>query len=130
MNMGRGYTGAMYGNYGNGYIQPMYGNQGYQPSYQQTQTPMSSYLAGRIVNKESDITPNEVPMDGSLGVFPKSDGSSIIVKTWNPNGTINTIEYTPVQDSEPEDEEQKSAPYTEIIERLDRIEETVKQFCE
>lgn len=37
----------------------------------------SSSIFGRVVNDESEIMPNEVPMDGSISIFPKSDGSEV-----------------------------------------------------
>ena len=42
-------------------------------------------------------------MDGSTAIFPLSDWSQIIVKTWNTNGTIGTITYVPSIQSEKED---------------------------
>lgn len=87
----------------------------------QTQPQNQGIIFGRMVNDESEITPNEVPMDGRISVFPKIDGSSIIVKTWNPNGTISTIRYSPVIDGDISNS-QENSPYSEIIDRLDRIE--------
>ena len=98
-------------------------NTWYNQPYSAPNAQNNGSIFGRMVNDESEITPNEVPMDGSISVFPKADGSSIIVKTWNPNGTITTIRYTPVVEGEvlPEG----NSPYSEIIERLERIEKKV-----
>ena len=60
-------------------------------------------------------------MNGAMSVFPKADGSSIFVKTWEPNGTIKTVEYMPVLDVNQSLESDKNS-YEEIISRLDRIE--------
>lgn len=49
----------------------------------------------KIVNRLEDITPNDVPMDGTSGIFPLSDNSAIYVKSWNTDGTIRTIKYVP-----------------------------------
>lgn len=55
----------------------------------------------KIVNRLEDITINDIPMDGTPGIFPISDGSAIYVKSWKSDGTINTIEYLP-KNIEPE----------------------------
>lgn len=49
----------------------------------------------KIVNRLEDITINDIPMDGTPGIFPLSDGSAIYLKCWKSDGTINTIEYLP-----------------------------------
>lgn len=46
---------------------------------------MTGGLTGRIIQTESDITPNEVAMDGSVSLFPLGDYSAIIAKQWNAN---------------------------------------------
>lgn len=95
---------------------------GYYPQYQPQQTYLPSTqpnlaniapnrptpsLSGRVVNAETEITPNEVAMDGSVSVFPLADFSAIVAKQWNANGTISTIKYIPVVDSEEESETDK-----------------------
>lgn len=54
-------------------------------------TPQSIF--GHIVNNESEIKPNEVPMDGSIALFPLSDFTSIIAKQWSQDGTIKTLKF-------------------------------------
>ena len=90
----------------------------FQPNY--TAQPQQSSIFGRIVNDENEIMPNEVPMDGTIGIFPKSDGSEVIVKSWTQNGTISTVKYVPVVEGETP--QVSNDPYPEIIDRLDRIE--------
>lgn len=63
-----------------------------QPSQQQPQG-----IVGKIVNDVSNVSPNDVPMDGSVAVFPKNDMTEIYCKQWTANGTIQTIVYKPVQ---------------------------------
>lgn len=55
-----------------------------------------SQMFGRIVNSQDVINANEVPMDGSVAVFPKNDYSEIYLKSWNRNGSIDTVIYKPV----------------------------------
>lgn len=66
-----------------------------QPMQSQTQT-----VYGRVVESESEIKPNEVPMDGSIALFPKPDFSMIIAKQWSQNGTISTLKFVPEINSE------------------------------
>ena len=64
-----------------------------QPNYYQ---PIRPTIFGRTVGNESEIVPNEVPMDGSVSYFPTSDGSSIYAKKWRTDGTIQTLKFVPV----------------------------------
>lgn len=54
-------------------------------------------IVGKIVNDVSNVSPNDVPMDGSVAVFPKNDMTEIYCKQWTANGTIQTIVYRPIQ---------------------------------
>lgn len=50
-------------------------------------------LSGRIINNENEITPYEIPMDGSMVLFPLVDKSQIVGKIWQADGTIQTIHF-------------------------------------
>lgn len=52
-------------------------------------------IHGRKVNGIEDIMPNEIPMDGTVSLFPKSDFSCIFAKQWNSDGTISTVTFVP-----------------------------------
>ena len=60
------------------------------PNVQQaTQSgPASPSVCGRVISNPDSIAPQEVPMDGSISVFPMQDNSAIFVKRWNADGTI------------------------------------------
>lgn len=92
--------------------------QNYQP-YQQPvyQRPM---LSGKMINRTEDITPSDVPMDGSMSLFPMVDGSCILAKTWNTDGTIRTIRYEAA--TEPVQQEEKKDLSNDILARLEAIE--------
>lgn len=120
-----------------GFHQPMQFNQ-YQPTAQnffpQNQQPQSppqpqqrNVLSGRIVNSAGEIMPNEVPMDGNVGIFPQADGACIYVKAWNPNGTISTLKFV----QEPTETAEKlpigDDGYSVLIERLDKIEKMLSK---
>lgn len=101
----------------NSYIQPM--TTSYTPS-----TSRSSMLYGRVVNSPNDITPNEVPMDGSVSLFPSSDYSCILAKTWNKDGTIQTVKFIPEVNPDQVTLDQASQENTmdTILKKLDAIE--------
>lgn len=52
-------------------------------------------IPGRKVNGIEDIMPNEIPMDGTVSLFPKADFSCIFAKQWNSDGTISTVTFVP-----------------------------------
>lgn len=83
-------------------------------------------IIGKVVNKVEDVTPNDIPMDGSYGVFPLENHAMIFMKKWNSDGTITTEIYErkdipkePVKD--PIAEEMQA-----LREQLDRIEKALK----
>lgn len=120
--------------------QPVYQvPQGYQNTYEQTsvqQNPRpqlpyannsqpnqthSLLLSGRTVNTVDEIKPNEVPMDGSISLFPLSDYSCIYAKQWGTDGLINTVKYIPDLNQAPKDSPAEDFNAL-ILERLDSIE--------
>lgn len=67
-----------------------------QPQPVQTipqQTPMG--VLGRWVNDFNDIKPNEVPMDGTICFFPKTDYTCIYAKVWDQNGKLQNFVFVP-----------------------------------
>lgn len=116
--------------------QSMMGNQNsFQNPYQMTQNfmpqqtaqlqqPTIQGISGRVVTNESEVAPNEVPNDNTLGYYPSADGSVIWAKTWNSNGGISTVEYvrkeTPI--------EQPKDPLEPIMERLGAIETLLNEL--
>ena len=98
----------MYGQYNSyypyQYQQPRCDLQQNQPLFNQQQSiqPQQQVgLNGKVVQAVEQITANDVPMDGSVAVFPKQDMSEIYTKSWNADGTIRTIVYKPYTVSQP-----------------------------
>ncbi|WP_455136330.1 hypothetical protein [Thermophilibacter sp.] len=87
------------------------------PQQQTAQQPQR--LVGRTVASAQEVTPQEVPMDGSLALFPLADGSAVIGKRWTPEGTIAEVRFVPERH-----EEAPAAPTFEssVLDRLDAIE--------
>lgn len=85
-------------------------------------------IIGKVVNRVEDVTPNDIPMDGSYGVFPLQDRSHIFLKRWNADGTISTEKYIKeVIDIPKEPERDPIAEEMAMLrEQLDRIEKSLK----
>lgn len=93
----------------NSYV-PQY--QSYQSAYnpmqniqrfQQPQQPeqMQQGIFGKVVQSQDSIVANDVPMNGSVAFFPKSDLSEIYAKQWSADGTISTMVFKPIQNDNP-----------------------------
>lgn len=78
---------------------------------------MPAMIPGRLVANADEITPQEVPMDGSVSLFPQNDYSCIYAKTWTKEGTIATLKFVPEQ---PQNTEQQKSP---LEMRLDSIDQ-------
>ena len=87
--------------YNNQYFNP-YMNQ--QPRYQpmeqsnnyQMQQIQSMNLLGKAVDSIDVVKAMDIPL-GNTGYFPLVDGSAIITKSWQPDGTTKITEYKPVE---------------------------------
>lgn len=64
------------------------------------QPPKTPQITGRYVNNPNEIVAQEVPMDGSVGIFPQMDFSCIYAKAWNSDGTIQTVKFVPEPNTE------------------------------
>lgn len=108
-----------------------------QPQFQpQVQAPG---IIGRIVNDFSEITANDVPMNGNAAFFPKADGTELQVRSWASNGTIQTVVYRPVFEQNGADStnmpqmdfnalnEDVRALREEISARFDRLEQSISK---
>lgn len=123
---------------------------GYAPSYEQQQnarfqtmgghqaatygnysqptplSPVRSYIYGRPVAAPNEITPQEVPMDGTIALFPMQDLSCVYAKTWGADGTIKTMRFVPEPVNDPQNEGQTEgsmdALFASLNQRLDKIE--------
>lgn len=107
-----------------------------QPSRSQmmnSQAP-GMYLSGRFIDREDDIVPGEVPMDGSVSFFPLRDGSGVVAKAWDSDGILRNfkfvLETTVVAEASPAAVEDDTPAKLEmalgpVLERLERIEQLV-----
>lgn len=121
----------MYG-YGNPYyFQPQ--NQRVQPIEQQNQpyvSPMQNpmqnsplqnrqFLNGKSVDSIDVVKAMDIPLDGSISYFPIADGSAIVTKQLQTDGTSKTIVYRPVN------EEKKDTP---VYVTMPELEKTISEL--
>ena len=97
----------MYNNYG---YNPYFSNQKFPqmeqmttPNYnQQYQQPMQmqkiSGLLGKSVDNIDVVKAMDIPLDGSISYFPLTDGSAIVSKQLQSDGTSKMVVYKPAQE--------------------------------
>lgn len=92
----------------------------------QSMSPAYTGIPGRAISNPQEIRPNEVPMDGTAGLFPMSDYSCIYVKAWGADGNIQTVRYVPEQPVEKA--AQGPSQFDQVMERLTTIENAIAQM--
>lgn len=93
-----GFNYPQYQSYQQGYTGPYFGNSFHQMQAQNQEANIQTSLNGRIIDDISNVTANEVSMNGSPSVFIKNDFSEIYLKQWQSDGTIKTMRFMPIQD--------------------------------
>lgn len=82
--------------------------QNIQPNYQKTIT-----LQGKSVDSIEVVKATDIPLDGSVSYFPIVDGSAIVTKQLQADGTSRMIVYKPVETQQPKQVEKKEIYITE-----------------
>ena len=82
----------------------------YNPYYQnQIQRPQENYqpqftrpatLQGKVVDNIEVVKATDIMLDGSTSYFPIADGSAIVSKQLQPDGTSKIVIFKPVTDDE------------------------------
>lgn len=122
-NPGFQYPGFQYGQTQPSYVPtPTYQQPISNPVQNQNQN-RSQGILGRMITNPNEITPQEIPMDGSISMFPMQDGSAVYGKFWDSNGQIKTIRFIPENVEQP----QQQDPFAAINTRLDSIEELLRK---
>lgn len=67
----------------------------YQPPVQLTKP---SYLLGKSVDNIDVVKATDIPLDGSISYFPLTDGSAIVSKQLQTDGTSKIVVYKPTQE--------------------------------
>ena len=101
----------------NNFVQPYYQNPlvqpyNFQPMYQNMQQPMQqpiqkvqpteqfSRLQGKSVDSVDVVKAMDIPLDGSISYFPLTDGTAIVSKQLQQDGTSKTVIYKPIEEKD------------------------------
>ena len=76
-------------------------------------------LLGKSVESIDVVKAMDIPLDGSISYFPLTDGSAIVTKKIQNDGTSKTMVYKPVE------EESKSQP---VYVTMEDVEKKMKEF--
>ena len=138
-------------NFGNSYYGDFNASQqrAEQPSnwnqrYGAPRSVVQNYLIGRLIFSPEQITPQEIPTDGTPAIFPLNDGSTIYVKSYQPNGefadykyvlekkqptsSIVSVEPSNIQPVVEVQNVEKSATYDDLVKRIDFLEQVVNEL--
>ena len=119
----------MYNNYG---YNPYFSNQKFPqmeqmntPNYNQPyQQPMQiqkvSGLLGKSVDNIDVVKAMDIPLDGSISYFPLTDGSAIVSKQLQSDGTSKIVVYKP--SNEEKKEQIKYATFEDIQKAINEID--------
>lgn len=74
-----------------------------QPIYQQPVSQIiqqpSTGIQGKSVDSIEVVKAMEIPLDGSISYFPLTDGTAIVSKQLQQDGTSKTIIYKPIEEN-------------------------------
>ena len=112
----------------NPYVNPFYPQQNmnnrYQPMEQPVQQqnqinaiPKVNTLFGKSVDSVDVVKAIDIPLDGSISYFPLTDGTAIVTKQLQQNGTSKLTIYKPVED--------KDSPKYATIDDIDKKIESI-----
>ncbi len=116
--------------YGNPYYNQIQRYQPVEPINQQVntqpyiqpipQTTNQVGLLGKSVDSIDVVKGMDIPLDGRISYFPLTDGSAIVTKKLQNDGTSKMIVYKPVEENEKE--KIKFATIEDIDKRLEKID--------
>lgn len=119
----------MYNNYG---YNPYYPQQRYQGIDTNNQQPMmttfqqpmqltkQSSLLGKSVDNIDVVKATDIPLDGSISYFPLTDGSAIVSKQLQMDGTSKMVVYKPIKENN--DDSKKFVTFEEMQSELAKID--------
>lgn len=83
--------------------------------------PVRTNLQGKQVESVDVVKATDIPLDGSISYFPLTDGSAIITKQLQANGTSKTLIYKQIV------EEQEEAPAYITAEEFEKTIKDLKK---
>lgn len=99
--------------------QQMMPNQIQEPSVPYVQS-NNKMLLGKTVESIDVVKAMDIPLDGSINYFPLIDGSAIITKQLQNDGTSKILVYRPVEETEKE--MPKYASIDDVKKEIDKID--------
>lgn len=90
-----------------------------QTTLQTTAEMQRPMLSGKQISDIETVKVIEYPLDGSISYFPLTDGSAIVTKQLQADGTSKTIVYKPIEDKKVE---VKYATIDELKKEIDKID--------
>lgn len=102
--------------------QPMNNYQQMQSTVMSGQRPVMSGLNGKIVESIDVVKAMDIPMDGSISYYPLSDGTSIVTKQLQMDGTSKIVTYKRMIEEEKED-----TRYITLAD-LDKVRNEIKEI--
>ena len=131
----------MFNNYNPYYQQPRYSQQmpptqvSEQPQYIQPMTPFikQTGLQGKQVDSLEVVKATDVPFDGSVSYFPLTDGSAIVTKQLQNDGTSKLVVFKPVDVQKEEthyltQDDLKNALNELNLDKLDDFEDELREI--
>lgn len=113
-------------------------NQRQIPQYPQMQPVQQinpqQFLLGKSVDSVEVVKAMDIPLDGRISYFPLMDGSAIVTKQLQSDGTSKTIVYKPCKDDKVEspkyvtDEELKKAISEIDMSEIDDLRDELKNI--
>lgn len=104
-------------------VQPNQIQQPIQPMQQNAQQTFNStnILQGKSVDSIDVVKAMDIPLDGSVSFFPLTDGTAIVTKQLQKDGTSKTTIYKPITETSETESESKYIT-------IDEFNETIKQI--
>jgi pyruvate/2-oxoacid:ferredoxin oxidoreductase beta subunit len=127
----------MYNNYNPYYQQPRFQQpmpqMEQQPQFVQPTFTKPSGLQGKQVDSVEVVKATDVPFDGSISYFPLTDGTAIVTKQLQTDGTSKIVVFKPVNETKEEikyltNEDLEKAIKTLNLDEIDDIKEELKEI--
>ena len=90
------------------------------PYQQPMQLTKPSSLLGKSVDNIDVVKATDIPLDGSISYFPLTDGSAIVSKQLQMDGTSKMVVYKPIK--EDSDDSRKIVTFEEMQSELAKID--------
>lgn len=100
------------------------------PQNPQTYPQASLGLQGKLIDNAEVVKVMEIPMDGSVSYFPLADGSAILTKQLQTDGTSKVVIYKPSTEPERATETPQYITEDKVMELIKKEPESTKELKE